>query len=84
MIQAAQKLGLNEQTAKTLTLHTFHGAFTLAQQCNTSLVELREQVTSPGGTTAAALEIFEQRTISDIIETAMKAAYERAQQLAKS
>lgn len=84
MIQAAKRLGLEEETAKKLTLHTFQGASTLAQRCNSSLMELKKQVTSPGGTTAAALEILEQTTISDIIDTAIKAAYERARQLARS
>jgi pyrroline-5-carboxylate reductase len=84
IIHAACKLGLGEDLAKLLTVHTFQGALALVQQSNSTPEELRKQVTSPGGTTAAALEIFQKHEISEIIESAMQAAYERAQQLEKS
>ena len=56
MIEAAVALGLNESIAKTFTFQTFNGALKLAQNSDLSLTQLRTKVTSPGGTTAAALD----------------------------
>ncbi len=82
--QGAVKLGLSTAAAHQLTLQTALGAANLAVTQAVALPALRQQVTSPGGTTAAAIEIFEHRHMREIVEQAMQAAYQRAQELAKN
>ncbi len=81
MIHAACDLGITDDIAKSFTLQTFQGALSLASENQLSLGELRKKVTSPGGTTAAAVEVLTQRGFDELIHAAMKAAYDRAQQL---
>lgn len=80
LINAAKLLGLNESIAKSFTLQTIKGALKLAQDSEFSLNQLRTKVTSPGGTTAAALEILNGK-LEELILTAMKAAKLRSQEL---
>lgn len=80
MIDAAVALGLNESIAKTFTLQTFAGALKLAQNSDLSLTQLRTKVTSPGGTTAAALCILHDQ-LDELILAAMNAAKNRAHEL---
>ncbi|KGP63386.1 pyrroline-5-carboxylate reductase [Legionella norrlandica] len=80
MINAAVELGLNERVAKIFAMQTFLGALHLAQHSKLDLAELRTKVTSPGGTTAAALQILHKQ-LDDLIYSAMKAAKERAHEL---
>ncbi|CEK09781.1 pyrroline-5-carboxylate reductase [Legionella hackeliae] len=77
MIEAAQKLGLDEEVARTFTLQTVDGALALAY--NADISSLRQQVTSPAGTTAAALDILQQHQFKTLVFNAMKAAAERAE-----
>jgi len=79
---AALKLGLDEAGAKALTLATFRGAAALASQATVPLATLREQVTSKGGTTAAALAVMGQREIPAAIGAAVEAACQRSVELA--
>lgn len=81
MIKAAIKLGIAEEVAKAFTLQTFDGALELANQSKHSLSELRASVTSPAGTTAAAVRVLTQHNIDTLIAEAMHAAHERAEQL---
>lgn len=81
MMTAAEKLGLNQKVAKTFTLQTVDGALQLAKHSQLEISELRNQVTSPSGTTAAALTVFKKREFENIILEAMRAALERAKQL---
>lgn len=80
LIDAAAALGINESDAKLFALQTVAGSVKLAQESNLSLNELRTKVTSPGGTTAAALNIL-QPQLNQLIITAMRAAKERAAEL---
>lgn len=82
--QAAISLGLPETAANQLALATVEGAGALAAQSEYSPQELREKVTSPKGTTAAALQVLMDKEIGlrHIMETATNAAYARAKQLA--
>lgn len=80
MIQAAVALGLNESTAKTFALQTVHGAVQLARNSDLSLIELKTKVTSPGGTTAAALSILDSQ-LQALVLASMKAAKQRAHEL---
>jgi pyrroline-5-carboxylate reductase len=81
MIQAAIALGLSHDIAKSFALQTVDGALSLACGSSRDLVELRKMVTSPAGTTAAAIEVFTHQGFEEIIYTAMKAAHDRARAL---
>jgi len=83
MIDAGQALGLSQQQASQLTLATAAGAAELAIQSEHSVARLREQVTSPGGTTAAALEVMNDLAIGDLFDQALRAANNRAAELAQ-
>lgn len=80
MVEAAVTLGLNESIAKTFVLQTFTGALKLAQNDDLSLIQLRTKVTSPGGTTAAALSIMHEQ-LNALTLAAMSAAKQRAHEL---
>ncbi|VAW97772.1 Pyrroline-5-carboxylate reductase [hydrothermal vent metagenome] len=82
MQAAAEKLGLNTETAKQLTLQTALGAATLASQSSDSPATLRQRVTSPGGTTEQAINTLVDNQLIEIFGKAMQAAYDRSKQLA--
>ena len=79
MIKTATALGLAEDIAKSFTIQTFSGALSLASKSESNLAQLRQSVTSPAGTTAAAIEVFTQHGFDELIHAAMKAALDRAQ-----
>ncbi|MDI9817957.1 MULTISPECIES: pyrroline-5-carboxylate reductase [unclassified Legionella] len=81
MIKAAQKLGLDENIAKQFTMQTIAGAVELAEQSEFDISELRKKVTSPAGTTAAALTVLQQQDFETLVFNAMKAACGRAREL---
>ena len=82
MIDGAEQLGLSRDIATTLTVQTMVGAAKLLEESGKSATTLRENVTSPNGTTAAALASFETDQIATVVATAMKAARDRSQELA--
>lgn len=81
--QAALDNGLNPEQARLLSLETAFGAAKLALESNADAATLRERVTSPGGTTEAALQVFEKHELSAIIRKAVEAAAERGRELAR-
>lgn len=84
MLKAAVSLGLTGQTARTLVLQTAKGAALLAEQAaahNETPDILRKKVTSPGGTTAAALEVFEAYSFGEMVQEALEAAARRSKEL---
>lgn len=81
--QAAEKLGLSEEDAALLTKKTAIGAALLAERSPESLSQLKDRVTSPNGTTAAALDSFAASKIEHTIEKAITAANERSITLSK-
>jgi len=84
MIDAAVELGLSEETAAKLVLQTAKGASMLASEAKEKGEKpgkLREKVTSPGGTTAAALKVFEDQGFAEIINKALTAARDRSIEL---
>ena len=83
MIRAGKNMGLDEKTATALTLQTALGAAQMAITSSNSPAELRKNVTSPNGTTQAALEVFDRAQISQNIQTALAAAQKRSQELAQ-
>ena len=82
MVDGAKELGLSHEIATLLTVQTMLGAAKLLENSGKSASTLRENVTSPNGTTAAALASFETDQISTMVATAMKAARNRSQELA--
>jgi len=83
MIRAGKNMGLDEKVATALTLQTALGAAQMAITSSNSPAELRKNVTSPNGTTQAALEVFDRAQISQNIQTALAAAQKRSQELAQ-
>ncbi|ENU85344.1 pyrroline-5-carboxylate reductase [Acinetobacter sp. CIP 102129] len=83
MIRAGKNLGLEEKVATALTLQTALGAAQMAITSSNSPSELRKNVTSPNGTTQAALEVFDRAQISQNIQAALAAAQKRSQELAQ-
>ena len=81
MQKAGVKLGLTEQTASLLAKQTALGASRMALEGTDNPTTLREKVTSKGGTTAAAIASFENNHFNNIVEQALTAAHDRANEL---
>ncbi len=81
---AGEKAGLPAETAKLLAMQTVFGAASLAKESDDEPGKLREQVTSPNGTTAAALSVFmEDNRLLDLVSDAVDAAKKRSIELGK-
>jgi pyrroline-5-carboxylate reductase len=85
MTSAGEKLGLPSDMAKKLALGTIAGAGRLMLESGTEPATLREQVTSPNGTTYAGLQVLQQTPegLQDLIDATLKAASDRSEELAK-
>jgi len=83
MQKIGQELGLPEQTAEALSLHTALGASRMALESDATAAELRQQVTSPGGTTQSAIYSFEQHGLENTFRQAMTSAVNRAEQMSE-
>ncbi len=83
MIAGSADLGVPADVARRLVLQTVLGAATMAARPDADAAVLREQVTSPGGTTAAALGVFEAGDFMGLVADAMRAARDRGQELGR-
>lgn len=83
MIDAGCDLGLDRDTATALAMQTGLGASRMAMESDVDLVELRRRVTSPAGTTERAIESFEADKLRDVVSNAMRAAADRAAEMAR-
>ena len=81
MLAAAREMGLPEGDARRLAVQTVAGAAALAAGSNDPLETLRRNVTSPGGTTHAAMTLIEARGVKAAIVEAIVAARDRAREL---
>ena len=81
MIDAAVRLGMKRPDAMSLVLATVSGSARYAIETGQHPAELRNAVTSPGGTTAAALAELEAAGFRTAIDSAIEAAYDRAHEL---
>jgi pyrroline-5-carboxylate reductase len=81
MVEAGVKLGLSRDEALLLSVQTMKGAAALLEQSGDDPEVLRKKVTSPGGTTEAAIRVFTERGMKDIIHNALDAAANRAKEL---
>ena len=83
MIEAGVHLGLPRATATELVVQTLVGSAAMLRETGTHPVVLREQVTSPGGTTASALRELEVHRVRAAFLAAMEAARNRSRELAE-
>ena len=82
-VAAARELGLDEAVAREATVRTMLGAASLMATSGRDPAQLRADVTSAGGTTAAAVRAFEERGFRDAVHAAMRAARDRAAELGR-
>ena len=81
MVSSANALGFNEEEAQVLVQKTFRGATLLWETKQVAPETLRQQVSSPGGTTLAALNHFQSKNVGESIQEGMRKAYQRAKEL---
>jgi pyrroline-5-carboxylate reductase len=78
---AGTRMGLPERTASALVAQTVFGAAKLLRESGEAPAVLRRNVTSPGGTTAAGIERFEQGGFGELVANAVQRATERGAEL---
>tara|TARA_R100001369_G_scaffold66133_3_gene93282 strand:- start:116 stop:583 length:468 start_codon:yes stop_codon:yes gene_type:complete len=83
MTAAGERMGLPRDTAAQLTMHTALGAARMACESDVGAAELRRRVTSPNGTTEAAIKAFQAGGFESLVERAMTAAAKRSAELAE-
>ena len=83
LLAEAENQGMTQQTAQNLIYQTMAGAAAMLQQSDVPPKQLRTNVTSPGGTTAAALAVFDNNNLPEIVQKAVQAAVDRGKELAK-
>jgi pyrroline-5-carboxylate reductase len=81
VVGAARRLGISQEDAVTLASQTLIGAALMVEKSGKELKTLRENVTSPNGTTAAALKSFADSDLEEMVYQAMKAAHDRSIEL---
>ena len=81
MIRTGVGLGLTADQARALTLRTALGAARMALEAGRTPEELRIGVTSPGGTTERALELFREGGFGELVERALTGARDRSREL---
>lgn len=82
-MEVAKERGFSDEAARVMVEGTFRGAAELLARSGESPQTLREAVTSPAGTTAAALGVFGDSDLAGIIRAATDAAIARAEEMAK-
>ncbi len=82
MEEAGINLGLPAETARLLALQTAFGAAKMALESSDPPSVLRQRVTSPGGTTERALNVFEEKGLRQTFDAALQAAHDRSIELA--
>jgi pyrroline-5-carboxylate reductase len=83
MVDAGVALGLQREAATRMALDTALGAARMALEGGADLAELRRRVTSPGGTTEAAIASFSDDDLHAVVARAMQAASDRAAVMAR-
>jgi pyrroline-5-carboxylate reductase len=81
LVDAGVHLGFSRRVAEELVLRTVEGSAAFARQSGRHLAELRNMVTSPGGTSAAAIYELEKGTLRTVLSRAVYAAYLRTREL---
>ena len=83
LINAGVRLGLTHEVARQLVIQTAVGAAGMVESSDVGPDVLRKRVTSPGGTTQAALSVFNEQDFANIVDVALIAAHNRAYELSK-
>ena len=83
MQDIGQELGLDEKKAFELLIQTFIGSSKMIRNMENTPAQLRKQVTSPGGTTERALNVFNNGNLESTLREAMHKAYERAEEMSE-
>ncbi|GAF51808.1 pyrroline-5-carboxylate reductase [Psychrobacter sp. JCM 18900] len=83
MVDGAVALGLDKEQASALAMQTMLGAAKMAMNSDDAPAELRRKVTSPNGTTQAAVDSMQANEIGRQISEAMQACYDRSQALSE-
>jgi pyrroline-5-carboxylate reductase len=83
LVSSATSLGLSEEQATRLAKQTCMGAGKMLLESSEEPAQLRKNVTSPKGTTEAALKSFEASGFQDIVDKAVKAATSRGEELGR-
>lgn len=83
LIEKLTAMGLKRETADAMVKQMLKGSAALMQQSSETPEELRNKVTSKGGTTEAALQTLQKKSLQKILEEALEAAYGRAGKLGK-
>lgn len=81
LVDAAVHLGFSRRVAEQLVLQTVAGSAVFARRSGRHLAELRNMVTSPGGTSAAAIYQLEKGSLRTVLSKAVYAAYQRTREL---
>jgi pyrroline-5-carboxylate reductase len=84
MVDAGVELGLEREVASTLAFATIEGAGHMLTATGEEPATLRSQVTSPGGTTAAAIAVLEDKAVRTAFGDALRAAHQRSVELGNS
>jgi len=84
LIDAAVAHGLTRDVAQVLVENTFVGSSALFENSDDDVIELRKKVTSPKGTTQAAIEFLESKDLKSIWQNALGAAIKRAEEISKN
>ena len=83
MIKAGKKIGLSETLSRELVTETFFGSASLLEVSDKELEALKEDVTSPGGTTEAGLNFLDKMDIDNIVFKMINSAVNRSKELSK-
>lgn len=83
MIKAGVEMGIDENVAKLFVKQTMLGAYHLINNSEKNLEQLIEDVASKGGTTEAALQVFERNQLNETIQKAILAAEKRSKELSR-
>ena len=84
VLQAARVLGFTPVQAEQIVAQTIKGAMSQWQNSSEDAATLRDCVTSKGGTTAAALEVFDAAGLGEILQRGILRAFERAQEISRA
>lgn len=82
LVEAGEAAGLPRPVARQLVVQTLYGAARMVVETGADPADLRRQVTSPNGTTAAALQVLEERGFGPALAAAVARAAERSRELA--
>lgn len=81
--EAAAALGFKPDEAALMSREIFDGAITYMRETGETPAMMRKKVTSPGGTTEKAIQVFEDKKLKEIVSEAVGTAYERAKELGR-